>query len=172
MPCCLMPAHRVVHNGSGCEITCPSRRSGVPVLSGPLAYFRPVSINTLLGPARDDALAQGWRAVSTLAKWRVASASGTSLPECCSSRSDLRRTAVADVHYQIVEHDGGWAYKVGDVFSEAFPTHDQARDAAERAAAEQKVPGATEPIEYQDPAGAWHEEVAQGDDRPGTDVKG
>ena len=79
---------------------------------------------------------------------------------------------MTDVHYQIVEHDGGWAYKVGDVFSEAFPTHDQARDAAERAAAEQKVPGATEPIEYQDPAGAWHEEVAQGDDRPGTDVKG
>jgi hypothetical protein len=79
---------------------------------------------------------------------------------------------VANVHYQIVEHDGGWAYKVGDVFSEAFPTHDQARNAAERAASEQKVPGETEPIEYQDPDGAWHEEVAQGDDRPGTDVNG
>jgi hypothetical protein len=24
--------------------------------------------------------------------------------------------------YTIVEHDGGWAYKVGDVFSDTFPT--------------------------------------------------
>ncbi len=79
---------------------------------------------------------------------------------------------MAKVHYQIVEHDGGWAYKVGDVFSEAFPTHDQARDAAERAAVEQEVSGQTEAIEYQDPAGAWHEEVAQGDDRPATAVEG
>jgi hypothetical protein len=84
----------------------------------------------------------------------------------------FRRSAMANVHYQIVEHDGGWAYKVGDVFSEPFLTHDQARDAAERAAAEQKVPGETEPIEYQDRAGAWHEEVAQGDDRPDSDVNG
>jgi hypothetical protein len=76
------------------------------------------------------------------------------------------------VHYEIVEHDGGWAYKVGDVFSEPFPTHDQARDAAERAAAEQTVPGETEGIEYQDRAGGWHEEVAQGSDRPETDVSG
>jgi Uncharacterized protein conserved in bacteria (DUF2188) len=99
-------------------------------------------------------------------------APGTSLPEWCSARREFRREAVANVHYQIIEHDGGWAYKVGDVFSESFPTHDQARDAAERAAAEQKVPGETEPIEYQDRAGAWHEEVAQGDDRPATDVNG
>jgi hypothetical protein len=79
---------------------------------------------------------------------------------------------MADVHYEIVEHDGGWAYKVGDVFSEPFPTHDQARQAAERAATEQKVPGETEGIEYQDRAGHWHEEVAQGSDRPETDVSG
>ena len=25
------------------------------------------------------------------------------------------------VSYKIVEHDGGWAYKVGDMFSETFP---------------------------------------------------
>jgi hypothetical protein len=79
---------------------------------------------------------------------------------------------MADVHYEIVEHDGGWAYKVGDVYSEPFPTHDQARDAADRAAAEQKVAGETENIEYQDRAGDWHEEVAQGSDRPETDVTG
>ena len=34
------------------------------------------------------------------------------------------------VTYEVVEHDGGWAYKVGDVFSETFPTHDDALDAA------------------------------------------
>lgn len=28
------------------------------------------------------------------------------------------------ITYEIVEHDGGWAYKVGDVFSEPFPSHD------------------------------------------------
>ena len=40
------------------------------------------------------------------------------------------------ITYEIVEHDGGWAYKVGDVFSEPFPSHDAARRAAERAAHE------------------------------------
>jgi hypothetical protein len=75
------------------------------------------------------------------------------------------------VRYQIVEHDGGWAYKLGDVFSEPFPSHDEALDAAKRAAAEQEVPGETEGIEYQDEKGRWHEEVAQGSDRPDTEVK-
>ena len=41
-----------------------------------------------------------------------------------------------------------------------------------RAAAEQRLPGATEDIEYQDEAGDWHEEVSQGKDRPETDVTG
>jgi len=76
------------------------------------------------------------------------------------------------VHYEVVEHDGGWAYKVGDVYSESYASHDEAREAAERAAAEQRLPGATEDIEYQDEAGDWHEEVSQGKDRPETDVTG
>jgi hypothetical protein len=79
---------------------------------------------------------------------------------------------MASVHYRIVEHEGGWAYKVGEVFSEHWATHDQAREAAERAAAEQRLPGATEDIEYQDDAGDWHEEVSKGSDRPETDVSG
>lgn len=74
------------------------------------------------------------------------------------------------VTYRIVEHDGGWAYKLGDVFSETFPTHDAAVDAARMAAAEQRVPGKTEAIEYEDAEGKWHEELARGDDRPITDV--
>jgi hypothetical protein len=76
------------------------------------------------------------------------------------------------VVYQIVEHDDGWAYKVGDVFSETFPTHELARRAAEQAAAEQRVGGETTGIDYEDSRGRWHEEVAEGKDRPDTDVEG
>ena len=43
------------------------------------------------------------------------------------------------VKYEIVEHDGGWAYRVGGTYSETFPSHDAARKAAERAAGEQRV---------------------------------
>jgi hypothetical protein len=42
-----------------------------------------------------------------------------------------------DVTYEIVQHDGGWAYKVDGVFSETFPTHAEAL-AAGQAAAEQQ----------------------------------
>jgi hypothetical protein len=79
---------------------------------------------------------------------------------------------MANVHYRSVGHEGGWAYKAGDVFSECYATHDEARGAAERAAAAQRVPGAIEDIEYQDETGDWHEEVSQGTDRPETDVTG
>ncbi len=74
------------------------------------------------------------------------------------------------VHYEIVEHDGGWAYKMQDVFSETLPTKSAAQAAALRAAAEQKVPGKTEEIEFEDKAGKWHIEHSRGDDRPDTDV--
>lgn len=73
--------------------------------------------------------------------------------------------------YQVVEHDGGWAYKLGDVFSETFPSHDAARSAAEKAAAEQQLGGDDEAIEYQDRDGVWHEEQALGGDRPQVEVK-
>jgi hypothetical protein len=72
--------------------------------------------------------------------------------------------------YEIVEHDGGWAYKVGDVFSEPFPSHAAALAAAKLAADEQKVAGETETIEYEDEQGEWHQELDPGDDRPATEV--
>lgn len=77
---------------------------------------------------------------------------------------------MANVVYEVVEHDGGWAYKVGAVFSEPFPDHAAASAAAKRAAAEQQVPGETEVIQYEDADGRWHEETARGDDRPTTDI--
>ncbi|MFK8252375.1 hypothetical protein [Ancylobacter terrae] len=79
---------------------------------------------------------------------------------------------MSHVTYEIVEHDGGWAYKVGAVFSETFPSHDAARLAADRAAREQRLSGETTPIQYEDASGKWHEETARGTDRPRTDVKG
>ena len=55
---------------------------------------------------------------------------------------------MAKIHYKIVEHDGGWAYKLGDVFSEAFPDRAAALAAAKRVAAEQHVPGPAGPLPH------------------------
>jgi hypothetical protein len=79
---------------------------------------------------------------------------------------------MANVVYKVVQHDGGWAYQVADVFSEPFPTHDDALAAARRAAQEQRVPGESSTISYEDSDGRWHEEQASGSDRPETEVCG
>lgn len=76
------------------------------------------------------------------------------------------------VVYEVVQHDGGWAYRVDGVFSETFASHEVARKAAERAAAEQVVPGEPTRILYEDKNGRWHAERVSGDDRPKTDVQG
>jgi hypothetical protein len=76
------------------------------------------------------------------------------------------------VTYEIVEHDGGWAYRVGGVYSETFRSHDAARAAARRAAGEQRVPGDEVGITWEDAEGRWHNEVTDGHDRPETQVEG
>jgi hypothetical protein len=78
---------------------------------------------------------------------------------------------MTEVVYQVIEHDGGWAYKVDGSFSETFPTREAAHRAAARAAAEQRQAGDTAGIVYEDGSGRWHEEVASGDDRPDTSVE-
>jgi hypothetical protein len=40
------------------------------------------------------------------------------------------------VTYEVVEHDGGWAYKMAGTYSETFPSHSDALAAAKIAAAE------------------------------------
>lgn len=75
------------------------------------------------------------------------------------------------ITYEIVEHDGGFAYKVGDVFSETFPTHQAAHEAAAQASQRQQVSGAEVGIEYETRDGVWHQEVAEGGDRPETVVE-
>jgi len=77
---------------------------------------------------------------------------------------------MAVIHYRIVEHDGGWAYKLDDVFSEAFPTHQAALAAAHQAAREQERPDESRAILWEDANGKWHEEMAGGSDRPSTEV--
>jgi len=76
------------------------------------------------------------------------------------------------IHYKIVQHDGGWAYKLGDVFSEPFATHAAAMRAAKRVIHELHIPGETITIEYQNEAGEWRTELARGLDHPDADVSG
>jgi hypothetical protein len=76
------------------------------------------------------------------------------------------------VTYEIVQHDGGWAYRVDETFSETFASHDLAREAAERAAHEQALPGDATIISYEDKQGHWHRESSAANDRPEPKVKG
>lgn len=77
---------------------------------------------------------------------------------------------MAHITYHVVEHDGGWAYRADGVYSETFPTRAAALKTAKRVAGEQRAPGETHEIQYQDETGAWHVEHADGHDRPITDV--
>ena len=74
------------------------------------------------------------------------------------------------IHYQVVPHDGGWAYRMEGAYSEPFPTRAAALKAAHRVATEQHIPGNSSYIEYQDEAGRWHVEASLGTDRPDADV--
>ncbi len=75
------------------------------------------------------------------------------------------------VVYKIVKHAEGWAYQVGETFSETFATRDVAREAARRAASEHTLAGKTLGIAFEDVAGNWHEELSDGHDRPNTSVQ-
>jgi len=75
------------------------------------------------------------------------------------------------VVYDIIEHDGGWAFKLGDTISQSFLTHDAAYAAAKRVAMEQRRPGETVGISWEDQRGRWHDELASGDDRPEVEVR-
>lgn len=79
---------------------------------------------------------------------------------------------MSQVVYRIVEHDGGWAYRLGDTYSETFHTHDEAREAAVRASRVQRAPDETHMIEWETADGRWVTERADGHDRPETAVEG
>ena len=75
------------------------------------------------------------------------------------------------VIYAIVEHDGGWAYRVDGTYSETFASREAAHFAACRAAIEQQQPGASAGITWEDERGKWHAEVTRGGDRPEVSVE-
>ena len=79
---------------------------------------------------------------------------------------------MVQITYRIAEHDGGWAYRLGDTWSETYPDHDSARAAAVAAAREQKVPDEDALNEYADASGRWITERADGHDRPEPEVEG
>jgi hypothetical protein len=74
------------------------------------------------------------------------------------------------VVYEIVKHDGGWAYRLDGVYSETFSSHEDALAAARIVAAEQQVGGEPEEISWQDSKGVWHTEYSDGGDRPEAEV--
>jgi hypothetical protein len=52
------------------------------------------------------------------------------------------------VTYHVGEHDGGFGYRVGDVWSETLPDHESALAAAKSAAARQQLGGEDADISY------------------------
>ena len=75
------------------------------------------------------------------------------------------------VTYRIVEHENGYAYRVGDTISETFATRAAAHRAAEAAAAEQTAPGEATEILYETQDGEWRRQDVSGRDRPQTEVQ-
>lgn len=74
------------------------------------------------------------------------------------------------VTYHVVAHDEGYAYRLGDVYSEPYPTHEEALAAARQAAGAQQLADGDAEISWQGAEGEWHHEHADGADRPMTDV--
>ncbi len=79
---------------------------------------------------------------------------------------------MAGLHYEVVEHDGGWAYRLNGAISETFQTRDAAHAAAELAAGRQHRPDSEDRvISYEDEDGRWRQEVSAASDRPEVDVE-
>ncbi len=72
--------------------------------------------------------------------------------------------------YEIVPHDGGWAYRADGVYSETFSSHAQALEAARIVVNEQQVGDEPVQISYQDEKGKWHAEYSDGGDRPEVEI--
>ncbi|MGE0597451.1 MAG: DUF2188 domain-containing protein [Hyphomonadaceae bacterium] len=77
---------------------------------------------------------------------------------------------MSKIVYDIIKHDGGWAFKLGDTISATYASHDDAFNAARRVALEQMRPGETAGISWEDERGRWHEEISPGDDRPEVEI--
>jgi len=74
------------------------------------------------------------------------------------------------ITYHVAEHDGGFAYRLNDVWSESFADHGAALAAARSAAERKHLEGRDAEISFQLADGRWQTEHASGGDRPDTDV--
>lgn len=74
------------------------------------------------------------------------------------------------ITYHVAEHDGGYGYRLGEVWSETFPDHDAALAAAKAAAQRQQLGGEDAEISFQLADGRWQTESVDGGDRPATEV--
>jgi hypothetical protein len=74
------------------------------------------------------------------------------------------------LYYHVEPHDEGWAYRLGDVWSEAFPDHAGALGAARAAAERQQQGGSDTCIIYETADYKWITEKAFGGDRPEVEV--
>ena len=72
--------------------------------------------------------------------------------------------------YHVDEHDEGFAYRVAEVWSETFPSHEEALQAARAAAKRQRLTGEGAEITFQDENGAWLTQEVSGEERPETGV--
>lgn len=68
------------------------------------------------------------------------------------------------ITYHVAQHDGGYAYRLDNVWSEPFATHQQALKAAKAAAERQHLEGRDAEITYQAADGTWRSEHALGGD--------
>jgi hypothetical protein len=62
---------------------------------------------------------------------------------------------MADITYQVLPHDNGWAYKLGNTLSETYPTADEAIVHAKDAASRQKIGDGDALLAYPAPDGGW-----------------
>ena len=77
---------------------------------------------------------------------------------------------MAKVTYAIVEHDGGWAYKVDGTFSETYPATRRRIMPPCAPPRSSRFRASPPTISWEDERGRWHAEVSRGGDRPTTDV--
>jgi len=74
------------------------------------------------------------------------------------------------VIYHVAQHDEGFAYRMEDVWSETFASHEEALQEARAAASRQRLSGEATEITFQDETGAWQTQEVSGEDRPATGV--
>lgn len=73
-------------------------------------------------------------------------------------------------NYEIVERDGGYAWKLGDAFSETYPTRDAASAAAIEDSARRQSGTARATAQSDGDARRWHNEMADNDTGHETDI--